>query len=165
MLELKPLHGDALGRAMKKAEHYRLLNEPRMAESICLDLLQAEPDNQHALTTLILALTDQFGDDSFCVSNTSLQDLIPRLTDPYERLYYSGIISERRGLATLNQRVPGYVAFDWFREALEFYEQAEAKSPEGNDDAIVRFNTCVRIIRNNPSIEPRADDEDFQHLE
>jgi hypothetical protein len=165
MLELKPLHRDALDRAMRKAEHYRLLNEPRMAESICLDLLQADPDNQHALTTLILSLTDQFGDDGFCVSNTSVQDLVPRLTDPYERLYYSGIICERRGQATLNQRVPGYVAFDWFKAALEFYEQAEAKSPEGNDDAIVRYNTCVRIIQNNASIEPQVDDTDFEHLE
>jgi hypothetical protein len=165
MLELKPLHPDALDRAIQKADHYRLLNEPRMAESICLDLLRVQPENQHAIVTLILALTDQFGDDSFSVSKTNVQDLVPRLTDPYARLYYSGIICERRGLATLNQRVPGYVAYDWFREALEFYEAAENQSPEGNDDAIVRYNTCVRIIHNNPSIEPRTDDEDFQHLE
>ena len=165
MFDLKPLHADALGRALDKAEHYRLLNEPRMAESICLDLLAAEPDHQQGLVTLILALSDQFGHDGFSVSDTKVDDLIPRLSDEYLRTYYAGIICERRGQATVNQQVPGYVAYDWFRQALELYAQAEALSPEGNDDAIVRWNTCVRMIQNNPTIQPRVDDEDFQYME
>ena len=58
--ELKTLSPEAVPRALAKAERYRLLNEPREAESICLDALEREPDNQVALKTLLLALTDQF---------------------------------------------------------------------------------------------------------
>ena len=58
--ELKTLHAEALPRALEKAERYRLLNEPSEAESICLDVLAIDRDNQAALVTLLLALTDQF---------------------------------------------------------------------------------------------------------
>ena len=58
---LKPISIASIPRALEKAERYRLLNEPEQAESICLDILEAESDNQRALVTLILALTDQFG--------------------------------------------------------------------------------------------------------
>ena len=48
------------GGGLEKALRYRLLNEPLEAESICLDVLQAEPANQEALVTLVLARTDLF---------------------------------------------------------------------------------------------------------
>src|ERR1700694_1767882 len=60
MHELKPLSRDAVPRALERAERYRLLNEPGEAESICLDALQADAENQEALMTLLLAFTDQF---------------------------------------------------------------------------------------------------------
>src|SRR6266853_596016 len=59
MFELKPLSKEAIPKALERADRYRLLNEPAEAESICLDMLEAEPDNRRALSTLILALTDQ----------------------------------------------------------------------------------------------------------
>ena len=37
MYELKRLHEGSLDAAIARAEHYRLLNEPAQAESICLD--------------------------------------------------------------------------------------------------------------------------------
>jgi hypothetical protein len=46
MSELKSLHKDAIPAALGKAERYRLLNEPGEAESICLDILHVDPENQ-----------------------------------------------------------------------------------------------------------------------
>lgn len=46
MFELKPLSEGAIPKALKKAERYRLLNEPRQAESICQDVLSIDPDNE-----------------------------------------------------------------------------------------------------------------------
>ena len=98
MADFKPISRDAIPLALEKAERYRLLNEPAQAESICLDVLAVDPENQRVLVLLILALTDQFQTgptDCF----RQAEALVPRLHGEYERSYYSGIIFERRGYA------------------------------------------------------------------
>ena len=45
---------------------------------------------------------------------------------------------------------------------MEWYEKAEAIRPEDNDEAILRWNTCVRIMQHD-KLKPRPDD-DFQHM-
>lgn len=148
--ELKRIHKDSVPAALKKAEHYRLLNEPRQAESICRDILEVEPDHKQALITLVLALTDQFGTETVRRSDQA-RELVNRITDEYERVYYSGLVCERRATAHLESSSPGSDgwAYDWYRAAMEFYEKAEAKRPAGNDDAALRWNTCARIIMSN----------------
>jgi tetratricopeptide (TPR) repeat protein len=147
MYTLKSISAEAVPAALEKAERYRLLNEPELAESICRDVLAAEPDHQEALVMLLLALTDQFrGGHPECIAQA--QAVLPRLHDEYDRLYYTGLIRERRGLAQLSQGAPGggRVACEWLREAMELYERAEALRPAGNDNAILRWNTCARVM-------------------
>ena len=69
----------------------------------------------------------------------------------YERAYYSGIIAERRAKTKLRQHTPGcrFQAYDLLREAMDWFEKAEPLSPSGHDDAILRWNTCARIIERN----------------
>jgi hypothetical protein len=146
MFELKRIGPEAIPAALDKAERYRLLNQPEAAESICEDVLAIEPDNQHALVLLLLALTDQFRlDDNESFHHA--QEVLPRLPSEYERLYYAGLIWERRARARLNEAVPGggRVAYPWLCKAMAFYEKAEAIRPHGNDDALLRWNTCARI--------------------
>src|SRR5216683_3645591 len=102
MFELKPLSKDAIPAALDKAMRYRLLNEPGEAESICHDVLRIDPDNQQALVILLLALTDRFG-KGYAVGITQAQEILRRLQNEYERAYYTGIFSERRAKAQLNQ--------------------------------------------------------------
>jgi hypothetical protein len=145
--ELKKLSKDALDAASKKAQHYRLLNEPREAESICRDILAVQPAHHEALITLVLALTDQFGTET-AQKAAEAQKLLEQLPQEYERMYYSGLVCERRATAYLESQTPGSGgwAFDWFRRAMDLYESAEAMRPAGNDDALLRWNTCARII-------------------
>jgi hypothetical protein len=159
MSELKQLHKDAIPAALEKAERYRLLNEPGEAESICLDILRVDPDNQRAVITLLLALTDRFT-KGYGVSDTQVKELIGRLRDEYERAYYSGIFAERRAKAKLAQHTPGcrFQAYELFREAMTWFEKAEEVRPHGNDDALLRWNTCARIIERNKLV-PRAEEE------
>src|SRR5262245_21581948 len=147
MAELKPLSRQAIARCLEKAERYRLLNEPVEAESICLDVLAADPGNQPAVVTMLLALTDQFEENDVHVS-TRAQEVLRELRDEYERAYYSGIVAERKAKAQLKRGGPGsgYTAYESFREAMGFYEKAEKIRPAGNDDAILRWNTCARIL-------------------
>jgi tetratricopeptide (TPR) repeat protein len=147
MFQLKPIAKTSIQRALEKAERYRLLNEPRQAESICMDVLAIEPEHQQALSCLLLALTDQFGGVVTGLSEQAKQ-LLPRFTGAYERAYYAGIISERYGKHQLAKDHPGarYAAYEYLVEAIKHYDDAEKLAPPGNDDAILRHNTCVRII-------------------
>ena len=153
MFELKPISKAAIPRALEKAERYRLLNEPAEAESICLDVLQADPDNQQALVMLLLALTDRFL-KGYKLGTLQPQDLLPRLSSDYDRAYYAGVIAERRAKAQLQSNVPGSTPFDGLREAMAHYEKAARLKPSGNEDAVLRWNTCARILMSNPGSNP-----------
>jgi hypothetical protein len=159
MSELKALHKDAIPAALEKAERYRLLNEPGEAESICLDILAADSENQAAIITLLLALTDRF-EKGYGVGDTQTKELLARIKGEYERAYYSGIVAERRAKMKLRQNTPDcrFQAYDLFREAMEFFEDAESKRPSGNDDALLRWNTCARIMERNKLV-PRHEEE------
>ena len=150
MPDLKPLSREAIPAALEKAERYRLLNEPAEAESICLDILAADPDNQQAVIALLLAVTDRFA-KGYGVSDTQAKEVLARITGDYERAYYTGIVSERLGKAKLTQagHFSGSQAYNCLREAMTWYEKAEAVRPAGNDDALLRWNTCARLIARN----------------
>ena len=156
MFELKTLSKTAVPAALAQAQRYRLLNEPAEAESICLDVLTIDPENQDALVTLILSYTDQFPDGSAARPAAAAEKAVSRLTDDYRRFYYSGIIRERRGKAVLKHDRPGAgrSAQEWLRDAMRCYERAEALRPEENDEALLRWNTCARILMELPAEAP-----------
>ena len=159
MSDLKSLSVEAIPAALEKAERHRLLNEPAEAESICLDVLATEPANQKALTTLLLALTDRFS-KGYGVSDTQAKEVLGKIKGEYERAYYSGILAERRAKAQLARGTPGshHQAYDGFREAMHWFEKAEAVRPAGNDDALLRWNTCARMIAKN-QLSAREDEK------
>ena len=159
MSELKKLSREAIPSALEKAERYRLLNEPGEAESICLDVLAADPENQPAIITLLLALTDRF-EKGYSVGDTQAKELLARIKADYERVYYGGIVAERRAKAKLRQNTPDcrFQAFELFRDAMAAFEKAEQIRPPGQDDALLRWNTCARIIARNKLV-PRDEEE------
>jgi hypothetical protein len=157
--ELKRLSAEAIPSALERAERYRLLNEPVQAESICLDILIVEPDNQQALVCLLLSLSEQFGDNI----NEKLDrawSILPKLNDEYQQAYYQGILLERQARLYMRSEAPGsnFSAYDLFREAMRLYEKAERLRPPGNDEALLRWNTCARTIMG-ARLEPRPLDD------
>ena len=158
MYELKKLSSDALASALDKAVHYRVLNEPVEAESICRDVIAVDPNHQQALITLLLALTDQFP-RGIGGRAREAREIAARLDGDYERAYYAGIIAERQAKCQHHQRTPGcgHLAYDGLVKAMELYEEAEAVRASGNDDAILRWNACARFIEANADIEPEPD--------
>ncbi|GAC1515722.1 MAG: hypothetical protein NVS1B4_07370 [Gemmatimonadaceae bacterium] len=154
----KPITAAGVATALQKAERYRLINDPWSAESICLDVLAVAPDNAQAVVTLLLAITDQFGDRMGDTVGRA-RDLLPRLGDAYKRAYYAGIIDERRAKAHLRHGAPGSgaVAYEWFREAMEWFEKAEQLRPPGNDESILRWNACARVLARREHLKPRRD--------
>lgn len=145
--EVKRISTAGITEAIAKAELYRSLNEPEEAESICRDILTIEPRHQLALRLLGLALTDQFaghGNDRY----REAEEVFRQLEDPYERLYYAGILHERRAKAQLNAGQPPYSLLALFDHALRSFAEAEKIRPAGNDDALLRWNRCVRLLQN-----------------
>ncbi len=155
MFKLKPLSRQGIPAALEKATCYRYLNEPAEAESICLDVLAVDPENQQALMTLILALTDQF-ENELSQPFIKAREAVKRLTDNYCRNYYRGIICERRAKVHFGRDNPGsgHLAYDWFRQAMSAYETALDQRLAGNDDAVLRWNACARVIMNNSDVAP-----------
>jgi hypothetical protein len=145
--ELKKISPDAIPRAVQKAERYRLLNQSWATESICLDILEVDPGNQQVLVMLLLSLTDQFGAEPGELARRA-QTLLARLTDPYQQHYYRGIIDERLGHAKLAHAAmhAEAIAHRSFRMAMNAYDEAAAIRKPGNDDALLRWNTCARTI-------------------
>ncbi|MBV6458363.1 MAG: hypothetical protein HONBIEJF_01490 [Fimbriimonadaceae bacterium] len=149
MMELKHISPDAVPHALELAHRYRLLNEPEQAASICHDILATDPENVDARRTLFLALTDQFGLGSG-VRFEEAEAVASAMASDYERLYHRGMACERWGRAQLNKGAAGTMVRGWLQRAMERYAEAEAVRPAGNDDAILRWNACVRTLKRLP---------------
>jgi hypothetical protein len=164
--ELKPISVQSIPQALEKVERYRLLNEPALAESICLDILAIMPDHQQALISLLLARTDQFHS---VVQPKGALEVLAGIKGEYEQEYYAGVIWERVGNARLRQRDAGArsSAYHALQDAMSHYETAMKFGHPGNDDAILRWNTCARMIMENPDIQPssKSDSQPWLHDE
>jgi len=145
-LELKPISKDGVAQAISKAELYRYLNEPGEAESICRDILAVDPENQVALRLLGLSITDQFTGNS-SDRYREAENIFQSLKDEYKRFYYTGILYERQAKAQLAAGRSPHTVAPLFEEALALFEKSEAIRPHGNDEAILRWNRCVRILQ------------------
>jgi len=144
-LKLKTISKDGIPEAISKVELYRYLNEPEEAESICHDILAADPDNQLALRLLGLTLTDQFeGRHSDRYAET--EKIFQSLRDPYDLLYYRGLLLERRAKAQMKAGVRAQILVGSLHEAMRCFEEAEKIHPPQNDDAVLRWNRCVRLL-------------------
>jgi hypothetical protein len=158
MFTLKPISRDSIDSALAKAERYRLLNEPHEAESICRDILDVDPTNRQARVSLILALTDEIPQEAS--SFTRAIEAANALEAPYDRAYYTGIAWERRAKAMHGHAGPGsanYI-YDWLVKALHLFEEAERLRAAGNDDAILRWNACVRFLESRKHLAPKAEE-------
>ena len=146
MVEFKRISEQAVPAALEKALRYRLLNEPLEAESICRDVLEIDPQNQDARVTLLLALTDQF-ESEFTKAHERAKEVLAQLEGEYERAYYEGIVHERWANAELARKMPADFAVGWLRQAMRCYEKAEELCKSDDPDALLRWNTCARILR------------------
>ena len=163
-LKLKPISRAGISEAISKAELYRYLNEPGEAESICRDILAQEPDHQIALRLLGLAITDQFT-GGVSDRHAEATRVFEALRSEYERAYYCGILQERKAKTQLRAGRPPHTVTATFEEAMRLFEKAEKISPPDNDDAILRWNRCVRLLQSRLGAEWSKEMEEFDASE
>ena len=166
--KLKTISKTGIEAALSKAQLYRCLNEPEEAESICQDILAADAENQAALRLLGLAITDQFRgqpSDRFPEAESAFN----AIGDPYKRAYYLGILSERRAKAQYRVGRPPHVWVPLFEQAMNHFATAESLKPNDNEEAILRWNRCVRWLQTVPETSavesPGFEHEDTSPLE
>ena len=166
MFELKSLSKEAIPAALDKANCYRFLNEPLEAESICLDILKVAPDNQETLIMLLLAYTDKFKEELYPAFRQA-SDLLEQVDSDYHKAYYRGIIYERRAKFHMNQGGPscGELVHDWCTKAMAEYERAMEAYPSSHQDEILRWNTCARMLNENPDLKPAAENREVELID
>ena len=148
--ELKKLADKNLEAAIGLARHYRDLNQPEEAESICRDVLEVAPENVDALRTLGLALTDRFTTEWMSLFDEACATF-KKLPSEYERLYYAGIAWERYAKAQL-EAGRAHNAIHAFEEAIQKFEEAEPLGPKDDPAPILHYNRCVRALTTNPEL-------------
>ena len=153
---IKRIRPSGIEAALQKADKYRALNQPAEAESICRDVLAIDPSHQLALRTLGLALTDRFESFSGALFGEA-QQTFARLRDPYEREFYAGLVCERQARAQLAAHLSLASIHALFEQGLVHYAEAETLRPSGNDDPILRWNACARLLRDR-ELAPRPED-------
>jgi tetratricopeptide (TPR) repeat protein len=161
--ELKRLPHAGVDAAIAKAEHYRDLNQPEEAESICLDVLELEPGHVKAWKLLGLAITDRFPSGQVGLLEQAIH-AFEKLQDPYERAYHLGVAWERAAKAHVEKN-ESHSAVTAFEHALELFEKAERMRPE-LPDPVLRWNRCVRLLKSHPALRAAivAPREDEVHL-
>jgi len=163
-LKLKSISKSGIAEAISKAELYRYLNEPEEAESICRDILAADPGQQLALRMLGLSITDQFA-GGVADRYAEVEKIFESLEAPYERSYYTGLLLERRAKAQLRAGRSPHTLLPLLEEALQCFAEAEKAHPPGNDDAILRWNRCVRLLQSRPDFESQGELAPFDALD
>jgi tetratricopeptide (TPR) repeat protein len=149
--QFKTISKSGIPGALAKVQHYRYLNQAEEAESICRDILTVDPENQKALRLLGLAITDQFT-GATSDRRQEGQDCFEKLTSSYERAYYLGILHERRAKAQMRAGHLAHSLLASFEKAMQYFEEAEKIRPEGNDDALLRWNRCLRLVQSIPQL-------------
>jgi hypothetical protein len=160
-LKLKQISRAGIDEAIAKVELYRYLNEPGEAESICRDILALEPTHQGALRLLGLAITDQFN-GNMTDRYAEASSVFKALASNYDRIYCCGLLHERKAKAQLRAGFPPPTVKPEFEEAMRYFEEAEGIRPPGNDDAILRWNRCVRLLQ---SLMPEAWEKTIDEVE
>jgi tetratricopeptide (TPR) repeat protein len=157
--QLKSISRSGIAEALAKVQHYRYLNQAEEAESICRDVLAVDPENQLALRLLGLTITDQFK-GSLSDGFREAQSCFEKLSSPYERSYYMGILHERRAKAQMRAGHLAHSLLASFENALHCFEEAEKIRPAGNDDALLRWNRCLRLMQGLPGATAEAESFD-----
>jgi hypothetical protein len=162
MHELVNIRDVDIPAALALAERCRANAEPEVAESICLDVLAADPNHEDGLKLLLFVRTDLLG-SALPGALERARELLPRFAREYDRVYYDAVICERQARHLLRQRGrrTGRIAYDWFIAAAEKYETAAGLDPQRPEPGL-RRNACIRTVTAHPECRP-GQEEDLVH--
>ena len=164
-MELKTIEKADLDAALAAAQNSWSELRADNAESICLDILEADPGNQSALELLLRSRIELLK-KGLPRGVAQAEELIPRLESDFDKAFFSGMLREGQARYLLEKRgrQSSNVAYSWFRQAMEDYEEALSKNP-GRIEPKLHWNACVRTIQSNPHCIPPPEDAEEHGIE
>jgi hypothetical protein len=90
-----------------------------------------------------------------------VEKIFQALTGHYEHLYYTGLLHERRAKAQMQVGRPLRALAPLFEAAMRRFEEEEKIRPSDNDDAILRWNRCARLLQSHRGFREEKDFEGF----
>ena len=146
MTELKLIAPKDVPQTIDMAAQCRLRGDDVVAESMCMDVLSQEPENQIALEVLLRIFADRIavGDKS---ALADARHVLPKLGDPGTHAFCNALIYEAqaRRLTSRSDLPAAAAAQELFSFAVEQFEQAAdaAKDPL---ESHLRANACLRAM-------------------
>ena len=164
-MELKTLGADQVSSALAAAEQCRAGGEAETAESICTDILEVDPGNARAIELLLWSRVDLLGEGRYGGVERA-QEALALVQSDFERHYLEGVICEQQARFLIGKRGrhSSRVAYDWFRHAMDAFEEAARIAPD-RPEASLRWNACLRSIERDRHCAPDLDDGEDHGIE
>ncbi|MCH2169780.1 hypothetical protein MK489_03265 [Myxococcota bacterium] len=164
-MEIKTLGADQISTALALAERCRSGGQAETAESICTDILEVDPDNTRAIELLLWARVDLLGEGRHGGVERA-QEALALVKSDFDRRYLEGVICERQARFLIGKRGrhSSRVAYDWFRHAMDAFEEASRIEP-GRPEASLRWNACLRSIERDRHCAPAIDEDEDHGIE
>ncbi|KIC40202.1 hypothetical protein RA27_15380 [Ruegeria sp. ANG-R] len=144
MRQPEPISQRDVAHVLDHAVTHRLRGEDDIAESMCLDVLEAEPGNQAALEIMLRILAGRIARGNKPALGAATL-LLEQVRDPGTRAFCSALIHEaqaRRLLARADQPA-AQAAQDFLQFALEQFDISAQKSEDPLESRL-RANACLR---------------------
>jgi len=164
-MDFKILQAQEINAALAEAEDCWSGSQPEVAESICQDILEADPNHERALTLLFSSRVALLA-KGLPKGVERAQELIPRFGSEFERAFFSGVLRESQARYLLQQRGrhSSFVAYSWFRHAMDDFEEAGRQDPS-RPESKLHWNACLRTLQANPQCAPAPEDIEEHGIE
>lgn len=164
-MDLKILETGEIDAALAAAEACWSRSEVEVAQSICQDILEADPDHPTALELLFLSRVALLS-KGLPKGVERAQELIPRFGSEFDRAFFSGVLRETQARYLLERRGrhSSFVAYSWFRHAMDDFDEASTKDPNRPEPRL-HWNACLRTLQANPQCVPAPEEMEDHGIE
>ena len=164
-MDFKNLESADLDAALAAAQASWAELRAEETESICLDILELDPNHRSTLD-LLLRCRIELLKKGLPQSVARAQELIPQLDSDFDQAFYSGMIREAQARYLLEKRgrATSGVAYSWFRHAMDDFAAA-SNLDAGRVEPKLHWNACLRTLENNPQCVPPPEDGEDHGIE
>lgn len=164
-MNLKTFKSDDVEAAMAAARTCWAELQIEDTESICQDVLSLDPTNQEAVELLFRSRVSLLS-KGLPRGVERAQELVPQFDGDFEKAFFSGLLRENQARYLLDRRgrQASSVAYNWFRHAMDDFEEAN-RQDSTRIEATLHWNACLRTLQANPHCAPNPEEAEEHGIE